>query len=753
MRLGRRLLHLAAFLGLVTVAALSVARIVQPSITRDLLLVAALAVTAGAPGLIHRRLMPASAVLLPLGLYLVIRLVVPLPVEVDGWHAHYRFYMEQLHHGVNAYANDIFPLTLTGVPGLTLLILVWEYLIAGVVSLLALGGRRPLLGVGMLLAVLGAGLTVDASSSEPVLVAIFVLCAVLMLATAHGLSRGRWGIRDAVAGLGLGGVGILAAMLLLSSQPGLAQQGWENWRSWDPFGPGSGDGTVFNWRQNYPRLLDPGNNEPVMLVTSPLPTYWKATTLESFTGRGWVSRATFGARLPDGAGPRTIHTPEPIPAYGEEVTLGFELIGLTTSYLFSGGRPMSLTLDNPTVVWVSDSGALSTSRTIESPFRYHLTAAIPRVRPEQLVDLGRGYPPEYQATYLSMHTSPADEFRDLSALNQTIVGNATDPYEQTLRIERYLRTNYTYSLLVPPSSFSSPIAAFLFDTHTGYCQHFAGAMALLLRVNGIPSRVAVGFVTGTLIDTRTYQVTTNNAHSWVEAYFPGVGWLPFDPTPGRRLPLAGVSSTSPGFIDPFPHQASDTGVTTTPTVPSARDRLPQDVRAPVSKPAGGPQSPWTLWMPATAIAVLAAVGAWPFARRRLRERGLRRGSPMRRLETSLRLLRADLAAWGLPVTKANTLDEVAALAKVAGVDALAPVADRAQAVFFGGSAATGSDVRAAEKARHAAIVALRKQQNWVWTVGAWYGLSEFARPASVERAGRASHSGKGVRLRERSTQT
>lgn len=738
MRLGRRLLHLAAFLALAATTALSVGRTVQPPITGDLLLVAALAVVAGAPRLIHRRLLPVSLVLLPVGLYLVVRLVVPLPAEIDGWQAQYRFYAQELHHGVAAYANDIFPLTLTGIPGLTLLILGWEYVIVGAASVLTLDGRRPLLGVGMLLGVLGAGLTVDASSSEPVLVGAFLLSAVLVLATAHGLSRGRWGLRDAVAGLGLGGVGILAAVVLLSIQPGLVHQGWENWRSWDPFGPGSGGGTVFNWRQNYPRLLDPGNDAPVMLVTSPLPTYWRATTLESFTGYGWVSRAAFGYRLPDGAGPRPIRIPEPIPAYGEEVTLGFELIGLTTSYLFSGGRPTTLTLEDPTAVWVGDAGALSTSRTIEPPFRYRLTAVIPRVRPDQLVGLGRDYSSEYQKTYLSVRTSPADEFRDLSALNRTIVGDATDPYEQTLRIERYLRANYRYSLLVPPSSFSSPIAAFLFDTHTGYCQHFAGAMALLLRLNGIPSRVAVGFVTGTLIDTRTYRVTTNNAHSWVEVYFPDVGWLPFDPTPGRALPLAGVSSTSPGFIDPFPHQAHDTGVTTTPTIPGARDRLPEDVRTPVSKPGERLLSTRVVWIPATVIGLLVALGAWPLVRRRLRERRLHHGTPARRLRASLDLLRADLAAWGLPVTGASTLDEVAALVATAGVGALLPVAERAQAVFFGGYAASFGDVRAAERARQAVVAALRKRHSWVRTVCAWYGLSRLR---------------KGVRLRERSAQT
>ena len=545
MRIGRRLLHLVAFLGLGVATAISMGRILQPSTTRALVLVAVVGVVAGAPGLIHRRLLPLSLVLLPLGVYVVMRLAVPLPPEIDGWQAQYRFYAGEFHYGVAAYANDIFPLTLTGVPGLKLLILVWEFVVVGVAATLTLGARRPLLGAGMLLAVLGASLTVDASSGERLLAGAFLLFTVLVLVTAQGLSRRRWGVRDALAGLGLGGIGIVVALVVLAGQPGLVHQGWEDWRQWDPFGPGSGGDTVFNWRQNYPRLLDPGNNEPVMRVTSPLPTYWKATTLEAFTGSGWASHATFSYRVPDGVGPRPIHVPEPRPP-GDEVVLSFELSGVTTSYLFSGGRPTSLTLDNPTSVWASETGALSTSQTIGAARRLPVDRSDPSSTAGSARGSGQGLPigiptdlPD--ASHVLGGTGATGSFSragvedDLEpALRErrvprhlcpqrTIVGDATDPYEQTLRIEQYLRTHFRYSLQVPPSSFASPIAAFLFDTHTGYCQHFAGAMALLLRLNGIPSRVAVGFITGNLVDEQTYEVTTNNAHSWVEAYFPGSG--------------------------------------------------------------------------------------------------------------------------------------------------------------------------------------------------------------------------------------
>jgi hypothetical protein len=86
------------------------------------------------------------------------------------------------------------------------------------------------------------------------------------------------------------------------------------------------------------------------------------------------------------------------------------------------------------------------------------------------------------------------------------------------------------------------------DTKRGYCQHFAGAMALMLRYLGIPARVAAGFTSGSYdADSHEWTVTDHEAHDWVEVYFPGWGWIPFDPTPGRGTLDARYSSTSSEF--------------------------------------------------------------------------------------------------------------------------------------------------------------------------------------------------------------
>jgi hypothetical protein len=96
----------------------------------------------------------------------------------------------------------------------------------------------------------------------------------------------------------------------------------------------------------------------------------------------------------------------------------------------------------------------------------------------------------------------------------------------------YLQANYNYGEQPPRRRF--PLEAFLFTDGVGYCQQFSGAMALMLRMDGIPARVAAGFLPGSYDDaTHQYVVRAVDAHSWVEVYFAGIGWVPFNPTPSR----------------------------------------------------------------------------------------------------------------------------------------------------------------------------------------------------------------------------
>ena len=119
----------------------------------------------------------------------------------------------------------------------------------------------------------------------------------------------------------------------------------------------------------------------------------------------------------------------------------------------------------------------------------------------------------------------------------------SSPYGAALALESWLRSTggFSYTQHPPRVGRRSRSSTSSSATKRGYCQHFAGAMALMLRYLGIPSRVAEGFISGTYDPkTQTWTVTDHDAHAWVEVWFARYGWLPFDPTPGRGSLSAAV---------------------------------------------------------------------------------------------------------------------------------------------------------------------------------------------------------------------
>ena len=748
----RRLLYGVAFGVVAAAAALAVSgRVVESQIPGPLLLAAGLGLAAGLPGLFHGRLALLSVLLLPVGAYLLARWVSPLPRFVQGFGGQLEYYLTELRFGLSIFKDEQFPLTLAG-PGLELLVLTTLYVLVGLASTVGLGARRPLLGLGILLGLLGYSFTVGGQKGNLWTALGLIFLAVVVLLVSQALNRGRWGLRDAAAGFALGGAALLVAGLVLGAAPSLAARGWQDWHNWDPFARSRGEGFVFNWKQNYPRMLDPSNDFPVMKVTSAVPSYWKANTLDTFTGDSWLS-AGFGQTALDAQpGFRPVPNPYPTPP-GSVVRESFEIQSMYTTYLFVGGVADQLKLLEPVRVYTSDGGSLRLEKTLGPELRYEVEAVIPRVSPTQLVGLGRDYPKEAEA-YLDLpfpslqrvkdakaagedwlkmvgDSNPrGSEFADLYDLDQQIVGDATDPYEIVLLVEQYLRTQYHYSLTPRPSALRSPYAAFLFDSREGYCQHFSGAMALLLRLNGIPARVAVGFVTGKATGTDGYAVSSNNAHAWVEVFFPGIGWLPFDPTPGNSLPVPGGSSTTPGFIDPFEHDRTTPATAATLPPEGTNGRLPESAaKAPGPPGAGGTGAVTGTGLGAmvAGAGILVLLAAYPFARRRLRERGLRSGSREERLRAVLGLIRADLRDFGVVVPASLTWDEVAGLIEEeTGLDAR-PVAESGQRVVFGGREADPEVLAQAGVFRDQLRRRLRTTRGWARTVMAWYGVAGLAR--------------------------
>jgi hypothetical protein len=170
-------------------------------------------------------------------------------------------------------------------------------------------------------------------------------------------------------------------------------------------------------------------------------------------------------------------------------------------------------------------------------------------RPAQARFAGTDYPAEIRETYLQL---PDQLDRRIPDLARRMSAGAKNAYDQSLAIESYLRANFTYTLNLTGKPGKDPLAHFLFETRAGHCEYFATAMAVMLRTLGIPSREVNGFLPGEYNDVGgDYIVRASDAHSWVEAYFPGSGWVTFDPTPPSDNQFTGLFSRMAMYIDWF----------------------------------------------------------------------------------------------------------------------------------------------------------------------------------------------------------
>lgn len=138
----------------------------------------------------------------------------------------------------------------------------------------------------------------------------------------------------------------------------------------------------------------------------------------------------------------------------------------------------------------------------------------------------------------------------IPALAHKLTDEEHSTFRRAMAIERYLTTQYSYTLQLPSQPPADPLADFLFHRRRGHCEYFASSMAVLLRTVGIPSRVITGFRGAEFNQVNsTYIVRASDAHSWVEAYIPGAGWTTFDPTPPGQAPVVNAWTRIQLYLD------------------------------------------------------------------------------------------------------------------------------------------------------------------------------------------------------------
>ena len=184
---------------------------------------------------------------------------------------------------------------------------------------------------------------------------------------------------------------------------------------------------------------------------------------------------------------------------------------------------------------------------------YTAHSIIGRPSPEELREVEGGFIPARQFFLQLPELSP-----DLRALADSLLGSIPTRYDQAQTVVNWFQSEFSYTLELPPTAREATLEHFLLQRRAGHCEYFSTAMAILLRTQGIPAREVNGFMGGEWSDFGDYlAVTQNQAHAWVEVWFPGYGWVPFDPTPaGRGEGLAVNSWFWPGrfLFDALQHR-------------------------------------------------------------------------------------------------------------------------------------------------------------------------------------------------------
>lgn len=169
--------------------------------------------------------------------------------------------------------------------------------------------------------------------------------------------------------------------------------------------------------------------------------------------------------------------------------------------------------------------------------RYEGFSYLPAVPPEWLRRASADYPGTIRQFYLQL----PDLDPRIPALARQVTAQAPTAYDKAAAIEHYLRTRFGYTLDLSATSKADPLAHFLFERRAGHCEYFAAAMTVMLRSLGIPARYVNGFLPGEYNELGgDFIVRASDAHSWVEAYFPGFNWISFDPTPPADEKAEGV---------------------------------------------------------------------------------------------------------------------------------------------------------------------------------------------------------------------
>jgi hypothetical protein len=325
---------------------------------------------------------------------------------------------------------------------------------------------------------------------------------------------GRW------LALGAGLLALTVPWLL----PGYGQQPVLDFKD----GPGADTGVALNPFISLRTRLTNQEDVPVFRARTTQRERWRLMVYDRFDGTDFAPSSDPRANLAEFRGPVPGEQDPDLPV--TQVTQEVEIQQLDSFWLPAATVPVRVdagrrVMTNPIFA------SLTINQRLRRGFGYTVVSQVPRIEAGDLdgpVDY-RDHPE--LRPYLD--TGSLDQEVRQQAETLTEQKRADTPFEKALAIQDYLRgESFRYNLDVPSlSAGGNQLRRFLTDVREGYCEQFAIAMAMMARQVGVPSRVAVGFTSGDIIDNNYQQVTTHDAHAWPELWFPEAGWVPFEPTP------------------------------------------------------------------------------------------------------------------------------------------------------------------------------------------------------------------------------
>lgn len=269
--------------------------------------------------------------------------------------------------------------------------------------------------------------------------------------------------------------------------------------------------------------------------------HWRGVVLTNFDGRRWFTPPSETSVVsPDGNGEYFFGQPRVSTDQFRRLDYTVLMEPIATEAIFLaakaerirghfGAENVGRYAQRHAFLLVDSTGSLFNPFHNFGKLRYQATSDIPVVEAAELRAAAANYSPKLAHVYLQL--PPIDS--RIKELADQIAGRFNNPYDKTTAIELYLKTRYDYTLDLSGPEANDPLANFLFVRRSGNCEYFAAAMVVMLRAEGIPARYVTGFIQGEYNDVGSdYIIRESDAHAWVEVYFPGYGWITFDPTPG-----------------------------------------------------------------------------------------------------------------------------------------------------------------------------------------------------------------------------